>query len=78
VGSYCALEICRPLEICWHYRAFGAGGPGRAGMGTAAAAGASVLFETSPGNAELINEFGSSAPSPIGDSALAALYQAGT
>jgi hypothetical protein len=37
-----------------------------------------VLFETSPGNAELIKEFGSSAPAPIGDSALAALYQAGT
>jgi Peptidase family M28 len=37
--------------------------------------GPSVLFETSSGNAELIKEFGASARSPIGDSALAALYQ---
>jgi hypothetical protein len=40
-------------------------------------AGPSVLFETSSGNAELIKQFAASAPSPIGDSALAALYQAG-
>jgi Peptidase family M28 len=37
-----------------------------------------VLFETSSGNSELIKEFAASAPSPIGDSALAALYEAGT
>jgi hypothetical protein len=36
-----------------------------------------VLFETSSGNAELIKEFAASAPYPIGDSAMAALYQAG-
>lgn len=41
-------------------------------------AGSSVLFETSSGNAELIKEFAASAPYPIGDSAMAALYQAGT
>jgi Peptidase family M28 len=40
-------------------------------------AGPSVLFETSSGNAELIKEFAASAPYPIGDSAMAALYQAG-
>jgi Zn-dependent M28 family amino/carboxypeptidase len=40
-------------------------------------AGPSVLFETSSGNAELIKEFAASAPFPIGDSAVAALYQAG-
>ena len=40
-------------------------------------AGPSVLFETSSGNAELIKEFAASAPFPIGDSAMAALYQAG-
>lgn len=37
-----------------------------------------MLFETSSGNSELIKEFAASAPSPIGDSALAALYEAGT
>jgi len=40
-------------------------------------AGPSVLFETSADNAELIKEFGTAAALPIGDSALAALYQAG-
>ena len=40
-------------------------------------AGPSVLFETSPDNAELIKKFGTAAALPIGDSALAALYQAG-
>ena len=40
-------------------------------------AGPAVLFETSAGNAELIKEFGTAAELPIGDSALAALYQAG-
>ena len=40
-------------------------------------AGPSVLFETSSGNGELIKEFAASAPYPIGDSAMAALYQAG-
>ncbi len=41
-------------------------------------AGPSVMFETSSGNAELIKELAASAPYPVGDSALAALYQAGT
>ena len=41
-------------------------------------AGPSVMFETSPGNAELIKELAASARYPVGDSALAALYQAGT
>jgi hypothetical protein len=36
------------------------------------------MFETSSGNAELIKELAASAPYPVGDSALAALYQAGT
>jgi Peptidase family M28 len=40
-------------------------------------AGPAVLFETSAGNAELIKEFGTATALPIGDSALAALYQAG-
>jgi hypothetical protein len=40
-------------------------------------AGPAVLFETSTGNSELIKEFADSAPSPIGDSALAALYETG-
>jgi hypothetical protein len=40
-------------------------------------AGPSVLFETPADNAELIKEFGTAAALPIGDSALAALYQAG-
>jgi hypothetical protein len=39
--------------------------------------GPSVLFETSSGNAELIKEYATAAPYPMGDSALAALYQAG-
>lgn len=39
--------------------------------------GPSVLFETSSGNAELIKEYAAAAPYPVGDSALAALYQAG-
>ncbi|HEX5908678.1 MAG TPA: M20/M25/M40 family metallo-hydrolase, partial [Propionibacteriaceae bacterium] len=37
-------------------------------------AGPSVMFETTSGNAELIKEFAASAPYPVGDSALAALY----
>jgi hypothetical protein len=41
-------------------------------------AGPSVLFETSSGNGELIKEFAASAPYPTGDSALAAMYQAGS
>jgi len=41
-------------------------------------AGPSVLFETSSGNAGLIKELAASAPHAVGDSALAALYQAGT
>jgi Peptidase family M28 len=41
-------------------------------------AGPTVMFETSSGNAELIKELAASAPYPVGDSALAALYQAGT
>jgi hypothetical protein len=41
-------------------------------------AGPSVMFETSSGNAELIKELADSAPYAVGDSALAALYQAGT
>jgi hypothetical protein len=41
-------------------------------------AGLSVMFETSLRNAELIKELAASAPYPVGDSALAALYQAGT
>ena len=36
-----------------------------------------MLFETSADNAELIKKFGTAAALPIGDSALAALYQAG-
>jgi Peptidase family M28 len=40
--------------------------------------GPSVLFETSPGNAELIAAFAASAPHPAGDSAMAALYRAGS
>jgi hypothetical protein len=40
--------------------------------------GPSVLFETSPGNAKLIAEFAASAPHPAGDSAMAALYRAGS
>jgi hypothetical protein len=40
--------------------------------------GPSVLFETSPGNAELVAEFAASAPHPAGDSAMAALYRAGS
>jgi hypothetical protein len=36
------------------------------------------MFETSSGNAELIKELAASARYPVGDSALAALYQAGT
>ena len=40
--------------------------------------GPSVLFETSPGNAELIAEFAASAPHPAGDSAMAAVYRAGS
>jgi hypothetical protein len=39
--------------------------------------GPSVLFETSSGNAELIKEYAAAAPHPMGDSALAALYQVG-
>lgn len=40
--------------------------------------GASVLFETSADNAGLIAELAASAPHPAGDSALAAMYEAGT
>lgn len=40
-------------------------------------AGPSVLFETSPGDAELVRVLAASAPSPVGDSALAAGYEAG-
>jgi Peptidase family M28 len=40
--------------------------------------GPSVLFETSPGNAELVAEFAASAPHPAGDSAMAALDRAGS
>jgi hypothetical protein len=40
-------------------------------------AGPSVTFETSSGNAELIKALADSAPYPVGDSALAALYQTG-
>jgi hypothetical protein len=39
--------------------------------------GPAVLFETSAGNAELIKEYAAAAPYPMGDSALAALYQIG-
>lgn len=41
-------------------------------------AGASALFETSPGNADLIEEFAASAPHPVGDSAMAAVYETGS
>lgn len=41
-------------------------------------AGPSVLFETSAGNAALIDAFAASAPHPVGDAAMAALYQAGS
>lgn len=41
-------------------------------------AGPSVLFETSAGNAALIDVFAASAPHPVGDAAMAALYQAGS
>ena len=41
-------------------------------------AGPSVMFETSSPNAELIKELAASAPHAVGDSALAALYQAGS
>ena len=41
-------------------------------------AGPSVMFETSSGNAELIRQLAASVPNPVGDSALAALYQAGS
>jgi hypothetical protein len=40
-------------------------------------AGPSVLFETSPGDAELVRVLAASAPSPVGDSALVAGYEAG-
>jgi hypothetical protein len=40
-------------------------------------AGPSVLFETSPGDAELVRVLAAVAPSPVGDSALAAGYEAG-
>lgn len=40
--------------------------------------GPSVLFETAPGNAELIAEFAASAPHPVGDSAMVELYRAGS
>jgi hypothetical protein len=40
-------------------------------------AGPSVLFETSSGDAELIRVLAASAPSPVGDSALVAGYEAG-
>jgi hypothetical protein len=40
-------------------------------------AGPSVLFETSSGDAELVRVLAASAPSPVGDSALAAGYEAG-
>lgn len=55
-------------------------GPGRVVLNWEATgnAGPSVLFETSADNAELIKEFGTAAAVPIGDSALAALYQAGS
>lgn len=39
--------------------------------------GPSVLFETSQGNAALIGAFAASAPHPVGDAAMAALYEAG-
>src|SRR5918995_340018 len=37
--------------------------------------GPSVLFETSGGNAELIEEFAASAPHPVGEAAMAELYE---
>jgi Peptidase family M28 len=40
--------------------------------------GPAVLFETSPGNADLIAEFAASAPHPAGDSSMAAAYRAGS
>jgi hypothetical protein len=40
--------------------------------------GPAVLFETSPGNAELIAEFAASAPHPAGDSSMAAAYRVGS
>ena len=39
-------------------------------------AGPSVLFETSPRDVELVRALAASAPSPVGDSALAAGYEA--
>ncbi|HTF39151.1 MAG TPA: M20/M25/M40 family metallo-hydrolase [Propionibacteriaceae bacterium] len=41
-------------------------------------AGPSMLFETAPGDAELVRLYTSSALHPVGDSALAAMYEAGS
>jgi hypothetical protein len=57
---------------------YGAGGGVVLNWEATGNAGASVLFETSQGNADLITEFAASAPHPVGDSALAAMYQAGS
>ncbi len=40
--------------------------------------GPSALFETARGNADLIEEFAASAPYPVGDSAMAEMYRAGS
>jgi hypothetical protein len=57
---------------------YGAGGGVLLNWEASGNRGPSVLFETSAGNAKLIDEFAASAPHPAGDSAMAALYRAGS
>lgn len=57
---------------------YGAGGGVLLNWEASGNRGPSVLFETSPGNAELIKQFAASAPHPAGDSAMAAVDRTGS